>query len=120
MAGLDDGVKMAGRKKSVLLRRRPVGRLRVTGLEPNDDLIHAWALFNARVAEKRDIVPEVGPTSVSSEPGDKGTSDSYKRGIAGAVRMGEGGRVEVGELHEEGEALFPDERAESKIERTSL
>jgi len=33
--------------------------------------------------------------------------------------MGDGGRVETGELHEEGEVLFPLEMAERKIERTS-
>jgi len=109
---------MAGRKKRVLLRRRPLERLRAPGFEPNDDLTHAWALCNTRLAEKR--YSPVGATSVSSEPGDRGISDSYMRGIAGVVMMGEGGRVEVGELHEEGEALLPVERAESKMERTSL
>jgi hypothetical protein len=33
--------------------------------------------------------------------------------------MGEGGRVETGELHEEGEALLPVDKAERKRERTS-
>jgi len=43
IAGREEGVNMAGRKKSVLLRRLLVGRRRAPGVTPNEDLTQARA-----------------------------------------------------------------------------